>query len=182
MPSPMMLGWLLMSLTRRTGPRLMPVRNSSVLPAASASRSARPRNRPSSGSPRKLTAAPSPVSRMMRSLTGTSRNAAASNWLSSPLIRICSATGFFENSTMSMKTTVQRKLRLPLMVCAGLADRLFDAHARLGAGIRGQDEQARRVAAGGEHHAFGHAEFHLARRKVGDHHRQPANQRRRVVG
>ena len=34
----------------------------------------------------------------------------------------------------------------------------------------------------GEHHAFGHAELHLARGEVGDHHGEAAHECRRVVG
>ena len=45
-----------------------------------------------------------------------------------------------------------------------------------------EQEYARAVAGGGEHHALGDAEFHLARGEVGDHHREPALELLRVVG
>jgi hypothetical protein len=66
----------------------------------------------SSGSPRKLIAAPSPVSRMMRSFTGMSW--IASDRLEVRLVfsRICSVTVFFEYPTRSMNTTLQMKVRL----------------------------------------------------------------------
>ncbi len=50
----------------------------------------------SSGSPRKLMAAPSPVSRMMRSLTGMSLIASDRLVVRLVLRRICSETGFLE--------------------------------------------------------------------------------------
>jgi hypothetical protein len=62
---------------------------------------------------------------------------------------------------------------------------LLDAHAGLGAGVGREQEDAGGLAVGvggGQDHALGEAELHLARRQVGDHHRQPADQRRRIVG
>jgi len=50
----------------------------------------------SSGSPRKLMAAPSPVSRMMRSLTGMSWIASDRLFVRLVFRRICSVTGFLE--------------------------------------------------------------------------------------
>ena len=38
------------------------------------------------------------------------------------------------------------------------------------------------AVAGGQHHAFAHAELHLARCQVGDHHRQLSCQLRGIVG
>jgi len=60
------------------------------------------------------------------------------------------------------------------------------AHAGLGAGERFQHVDAGvdrfiRVA-GGQHHAFGHAELHLARRQIGHQHGQLADQLLRLVG
>ena len=61
--------------------------------------------------------------------------------------------------------------------------RLADATAHLtrmpgvGAVVRSEQIDARPVAGRREHHAFGHAEAHLARREVRDHRRQPADQR-----
>src|SRR3970282_1195275 len=54
--------------------------------------------------------------------------------------------------------------------CSGVASippDLFHAHAGLCAGTRGNEEDARPLARGGEHHALGDAELHLARREVG---------------
>ena len=64
--------------------------------AASESRSVRLTNSASSGSPRKESAAPSPVSRMMRSLIATFASASVSSAFSRSLSWICSETGFFE--------------------------------------------------------------------------------------
>src|SRR2546425_8323378 len=55
-------------------------------------------NNASSGSPMKVTAAPSPVSRMMRSAAATWSSALASTALNSCLSCSCSATGFLERS------------------------------------------------------------------------------------
>ena len=65
----------------------------------------------SSGSPRKLIAAPSPVSRMMRSLTGMSLIASDRLLVRLVFRRICSVTGFFEYPTRSMNTTLQMNVR-----------------------------------------------------------------------
>src|SRR5882724_30167 len=50
----------------------------------------------------------------------------------------------------------------------------FHSHSRLRAGIRGQKENALAVS-GGQHHAFAHTEFHLARREIADHDRHTTN-------
>ena len=129
MPSPMMFGWPLMSLTSFTGPRLIPMRTESspeasaevaaVLSRTIASRSDSVTKSASSGSPRKLIAAPSPVSRMIRSLTGMSLIASERLFVRLVLSRICSVTGFFEYPTRSMNTTLQMKVRLAVscIVC-----------------------------------------------------------------
>jgi len=121
MPSPMMFGCPLMSFTSFTGPRLMPMRTESspdasttvaVIPSRIiASRSDSVTKSASSGSPRKLIAAPSPVSRMMRSLTGMSLIASERFDVRLVFSRICSVTGFLEYPTRSMKTTEQMKVR-----------------------------------------------------------------------
>ena len=59
--------------------------------------------------------------------------------------------------------------------------RSLDPHARLRAVVGGKQEDAGAIARRGEHHAFGQAEFHLARREVRDHRRQAADQQRRIV-
>ena len=59
---------------------------------------------------------------------------------------------------------------------------LLDFHARLGAVVGGQQENARTFAARGEHGALRLAEAHLARLQVCDHDRQPADQLGRIVG
>ena len=63
---------------------------------------------------------------------------------------------------------------------------LADAHARGCARHRVEQVQARvglLVRGGGaQHHAFGHAELHLARRQVGHQHGQLADQLFRLVG
>jgi hypothetical protein len=54
-----------------------------------------------------------------------------------------------------------------------------------GPGVGREQEDAGRLTVGirgGQDHSLGQAELHLARREVGDHHRQPADQRRRIVG
>src|SRR5690606_13586813 len=60
--------------------------------------------------------------------------------------------------------------------------RLFHPHPRLRALIWLKDEDVLSARTGGEHHALGDAEAHLARRKVGDHHREAAFQRGGFVG
>src|SRR5574343_862371 len=61
---------------------------------------------------------------------------------------------------------------------AGLGS--VDAHARLGAWPGVQHVNARLGLlvgmAGGQHHAFAHTKFHFARRQVGHHHRELADQ------
>ena len=59
--------------------------------------------------------------------------------------------------------------------------RSFDAHAGLCAVVGSEQENAGTVARCGEHHALGQAEFHLARRQVGDHRRQAADQVFRAI-
>src|SRR5581483_7014356 len=122
MPSPMMFGWPLMSLIRRTGPRLMPKRTRSGGPPsdwlAIESRIDSATNIASSGSPRKLTAAPSPVSRMMRSSTATPEIASDSVVLNCSLSLSCSVTERLEYSTMSRNRTLQMKVRLVLSAIA----------------------------------------------------------------
>jgi hypothetical protein len=61
-----------------------------------------------------VTAAPSPVSRMMRSRCGTCSSAVASARLNACFSSSCSATGFFEYSTMSRNSTLQTSVRLEL--------------------------------------------------------------------
>src|SRR5258706_9796138 len=173
MPSPMMFIWPFRSFTRRTGPRLMPRRTGTV-PAPS--RTVMAANSASSGSPMKVTAAPSPVSRMMRSRTATCSSAVASALLNACLSCICSATGFFEYSTMSRKSTLQTSVRPEFSMGS------FYAHARLRPAVGRQQKYTRRVAGSGEHHALGDAEFHGTGRKIGHHHHQPPLELRRVVG
>ena len=88
---------------------------------------------------------------------------------------------------MSRNSTLQMKVRL-LMAGIGIV--------RCGAWLSGyltrmpgwapesgdEQEEARRIAGRRQHHAFRHAELHLARREVGDHHGQAADERRRIVG
>src|SRR5580765_3651249 len=143
-PSPMMLAWPLMSLTSRAGPRLPPTRICRrgplvVFCAPTASRRLMPANRVSSGSPRKLTAAPSPVSRMMRSSVGTPTMASVRTALKRSLSAICSATERCEYSTMSRNSTLQIKVRL---VCSGIFVRRGRLPPRPGAA---------RVLLGGDH-------------------------------
>ena len=47
---------------------------------------------------------------------------------------------------------------------------LLDAHARLSAAVRGQQEYVLASRSGREHHAFRHAEPHFSRCQVGDDH------------
>src|SRR5690348_11231160 len=186
MPSPMMLIWSFRSLTSRTGPRLTPRR---IGTAPAWSRTAIEANSASSGSPMNVTAAPSPVSRMMRSRAGTCSSALARTLLNACFSSSCSATGFLEYSTMSRKSTLQTSVRPELSIrllrryaCgAGAATSLFYAHAGLRPSVGGDEEDARAVAGGGEHHAFRHAELHFARREVRHQHHQPALERGRSV-
>src|SRR3990170_3700393 len=190
MPSPMMFIWPLMSFTRRTGPRLMPMRTA-MAPldsARAAARSDMATNRASSGSPRNVMPAPSPVSRTTRSRGATLSSAELSSLLNACLSTSCSATGFAEYSTMSRNTMLQTSVRLGCSImrswCVGAAAeaRSFYAHARERTGVRGNEEYSRSVARGGEHHAFGDAEFHGARSEVGDHHGEAPLELRRLVG
>jgi len=107
MPSPMMLAWPFMSFTRRTGPRLTPMRNGNVV----FSRIVSATNSASSGSPRNAIAAPSPVSRTTRSVAAIASSALESTRLNDCLSTSCSATEFFEYSTMSRNKTLQTKVR-----------------------------------------------------------------------
>src|SRR5262245_51740043 len=121
MPSPMTFGRPLMSLTTRTGPRLMPSRSGKAGPVSGVS-STLPRKllaakSPSSGSPRKQRAAPSPVSRTRRSAAGVCSRAPARRAPNRAFISACFETGSSEYPTMSTKTTVQ--MRLPDPNCAG---------------------------------------------------------------
>src|SRR6266702_5649659 len=52
----------------------------------------------------------------------------------------------------------------------------LDAHAGRRTRIGCQKKDAGTVARGGKHHAFGNAEFHLARREVRDHRCEAADQ------
>src|SRR5712692_4779010 len=119
MPSPMTLRWPLTSFTNRTGPRLMPMRSRS---RAASGRSRTPARRllaaksPSSGSPRKQRAAPSPVSRRSRSAAGVCSSAVARRVPNCAFISTCLETGSSEYRTMSTKTTVQ--MRFPDPRCA----------------------------------------------------------------
>src|SRR5882672_11101511 len=178
MPSPMMLTWPFRSLTRRTGPRLTPIR---TLSAWAASRIEIEPNSASSGSPRKVTAAPSPVSRMMRSRGATSSSARPSAALKACLICSCSATGFFEYSTISRKSTLQTSVRPELSIGYPSLRRtsprywLFYAHAGFRPGVGGNEENPGLPLGGrGQHHPLGDAELHLARGEIGHHHRQAA--------
>src|SRR5262245_49155239 len=167
MPSPMMLTWPFRSLTRRTGPRLTPARTPSEV---AASRIEIDANSASSGSPRKVIAAPSPVSRMMRSRGATSSSARPSAALKACFSCSCSATGFFEYSTMSRNSTLHTSVRPELSIGS------FYAHARLRPAIGRDEENARSFSRGGEDHALGNAEFHLPRGEIRHHHGQPALQ------
>src|SRR5688572_3930376 len=178
MPSPMMFICALRSFTRRTGPRLTP-RRTGASPAMSRTDIAE--NSASSGSPMKVTAAPSPVSRMMRSRCGTGASASVSTRLKVCLSCSCSATGFFEYSTISRNRTLHTSVRLELSInclrrnaARWPRSDLFYAHAGFRSGVRRNEENARSFAGGGEDHALGDAELHLARCKIGHHHRQPA--------
>src|SRR5512139_2890067 len=54
-----------------------------------------------------------------------------------------------------------------------------DLHARLHTGVRRQQEHALAAvlrAAGAQHDALGNADAHLARREVGDHHHEAADE------
>src|SRR5262245_43822530 len=114
MPSPSMLGCPLTSFTMRSGPRLMPIRRASWGPMASVwARRLLAANRASSGSPRKQSAAPSPVSSIMRSATGTCSRTLATSPLSRVFSSTCFITGWFEYPTMSTKTTVAMNVRWP---------------------------------------------------------------------
>src|SRR5690349_18881422 len=188
MPSPMMFIWAFRSFTRRTGPRFTPRRTG--IPSEAMLRTASAANSASSGSPMNVTAAPSPVSRMMRSRAGTCSSAFARTLLNACFSSSCSATGFLEYSTMSRKSTLQTSVRPELSIrllrryaCgAGAATALFYAHAGLRPGIGRDEEDSRTFAGGREHHALRDAELHLARREVRDEHRQPAFERGRRVG
>jgi len=62
---------------------------------------------------------------------------------------------------------------------------LLDSHAWLCAAVRAEDVDAGGAAAairGGQYHAFGQAEFHLAWSEVGDHDGQAADELAGVVG
>ena len=113
MPSPMMLSWPFRSFTSRTGPRLTPRRTAR---APAPSRTAMEANSASSGSPMNVTAAPSPVSRMMRSRAGTGSSDFVSTRLNSCFSCSCSDTGFFEYSTMSRNSTLQTSVRPELSI------------------------------------------------------------------
>ncbi len=80
--------------------------------AVIASRIAIAANSASSGSPRKVIAAPSPVSSTMRSRGAMSASAWPTMALKRCLSASCSATAFFEYSTMSRKTMLQTSVRL----------------------------------------------------------------------
>src|SRR5688572_10318101 len=186
MPSPMMFICALRSFTRRTGPRLTP-RRTGASPAMS--RTDMAENNASSGSPMKVTAAPSPVSRMMRSRCGTGSSASVSTRLNTCFSCSCSATGFFEYSTMSRNRTLHTSVRLELSItfyrpiaARGPRCASFYAHAGLCSGIGGNEKNARFVSRGGEDHAFRDAELHLARRQVRHHYREPAFQLFRRIG
>src|SRR3954467_13890469 len=169
-PSPMMLSWPFRSFTRRTGPRLTPSRTAS---APALSRIAIAANSASSGSPMKVTAAPSPVSRMIRSRGGTCSSDFVSSRLNSCLRLSCSDTGFFEYSTISRKSTLQTSVRPELSI----RRILFHAHPRFRPGVRRNEEYARILAfipRGGGHHTPGHTKFHLARLQIRDQHGEAA--------
>src|SRR5689334_12880773 len=176
MPSPMMFIWAFRSFTSRTGPRFTPQRTAS---APTPSRMAIAANRASSGSPTNVTAAPSPVSKMMRSRGGTWSSALVSTRLNSCLSCSCSATGFFEYSTMSRNNTLQTSVRPELSIVSTI---LFHAHAGFGPGIRRDEEYARTVSGGCQHHPLGDAELHPARLQVGNDHGEAALQLFRRVG
>src|SRR5437764_1638271 len=166
MPSPMILSCPFRSFTRRTGPRLTPRRTAS---APALSRIAIAANSASSGSPMKVTAAPSPVSRMMRSRGGTGSSDLVRERLNSCFSCNCSETGFFEYSTMSRKSTLQTSVR-PELSMGGI---LFHAHTRFRPGVRRNEEYARIITRGGEHHTFGDTKFNLACLQVCDYPGQP---------
>src|SRR5688572_16842169 len=186
MPSPMMFIWPFKSLTRRTGPRLTPMRTPTE---AAMSRIAIEANRASSGSPMKVTAAPSPVSRMMRSREATCSSAWESAWLKACLSCSCSETGFLEYSAMSRNSTLQTNVRPEPSIrcprpCGKHAPRreLFYAHAGLRPRVGANEENPRPVARRGEHHSLRNAEFHLARREIRDDHGQAALELLGAVG
>src|SRR5688572_23012498 len=186
MPSPMMFIWPFRSFTRRTGPRLTPRRTGT---SAAMLRTASAENRASSGSPMKVTAAPSPVSRMMRSRCGTCSSAVASARLNACFSSSCSATGFLEYSTISRNSTLHTSVRLELSTTlsalAALRPRLelFYAHAGLCSRVGRNEENSRPfVPRCGEHHAFGNAKLHLAGREIRHHDGELALELVRLVG
>src|SRR4051812_15925389 len=86
---------------------------------------------------------------------------------------------------MSRKTTLQTSVRLELSAMAGTgpresgaraATKLFYAHAGARSGVRSDEKYSRFFARCSKHHAFGHAELHLARREICDHHGELAFQ------
>src|SRR5262245_38485242 len=172
MPSPMILTWPLRSLTRRTGPRLTPARTPSTV---AASRIEIDANSASSGSPRKVIAAPSPVSRMIRSRGATSSSARPSAALKACFSCSWSATGFFEYLTMSRNSTLQTSVRPELTIGS------LYAHARLRPAIGRHEEYSRTLAGRRQDHPFGDPELHLPRGEVRHHHRQAALQLLRGV-
>src|SRR6476620_4799948 len=186
MPSPMMFIWPFRSFTRRTGPRLTPSRTGTVPHMSRIDIAA---NRASSGSPMKVTAAPSPVSRMIRSRGATWSRASPKIRLKACLSCSCSATGFLEYSAMSRKRTLQTSVRLVLSTTgycrksgSTAATSLFYAHAGPRCRFRGNEKNARFVPRGGQHHALRDAELHLPGSQICDHYGEPTFQFFRGIG
>src|SRR5262245_24387062 len=180
MPSPMMFICPLRSFTSRTGPRLTPRRTGTV---PHMSRIAMAENSASSGSPMNVTAAPSPVSRMMRSRAATCSRDSPRMRLKACLSCSCSATGFLEYSAMSRNRTLQTSVRLVLSTtlstgkCGSMAATgLFYAHARPRSHVRGNEKNARFFPRGSQNHPLRHPELHLAGGEVRHHHGQPSFQ------
>src|SRR5262245_40005135 len=180
MPSPMMFICPLRSFTRRTGPRFTPRRTGTV---PHMSRIAMAAHSASSGSPMKVTAAPSPVSRMMRSRAATCSRDSPRMRLKACLSCSCSATGFLEYSAMSRNRTLQTSVRLVLSTTLSTgkggslaATGLFYAHARPRSHVRGNEKNARFFPRGSQNHPLRHPELHLPGGEVRHHHGQPSLQ------
>src|SRR5437867_6322872 len=113
-----------MSLTTRTGPRLMPRRGRRSTAQGSATTAPRrllAAKSASSGSPRKQRAAPSPASSTTRSATGACSSARPRSSVNRTFIAACWETGCCEYCTMSTKTMVP--MRFPGPSCDGSIDR-----------------------------------------------------------
>src|SRR5262249_5660705 len=104
-------------------------------PASASSRTAARRwlaaNSPSSGSPRKQRAAPSPVSRTSRSAAGVCSRAVVKRAPKRAFISAWRGTGASEYRRMSTKTTVQMRLPVPKLEASIPAGSALDHLERL---------------------------------------------------